>query len=73
MTERHYAVIEGKKYVLILCDSLDRFGEKSYWIRSVRVQEDGTEVEAFLSNRQQAAEQRAERRFANLIKTHRAA
>jgi hypothetical protein len=72
MTERHYAVIEGKKYVLILCDSLDRFGKKSYYIRSVRVQEDGTEIEAFLSNRQQAAEQRAERRFANLIQAHRA-
>lgn len=73
MTTRHYTMIEGKKYVVILCDSLDRFGKKDYYVRSVRVQEDGTEVEAFLSSRQQAAEQRAERAFAKEIKAHRAA
>lgn len=70
---RHYAVIEGKKYVLILNQSLDRFGNKTFWVRSVRVQDDGAEVEAFLSARQYAAEQRALRHFAPLIKAHLAA
>ena len=60
----HTTIIDGKKYRLDLT-MID--GKKSVWVRSVRVQEDGTEVTAFLSNRQWKAESRAKTRFAKEI------
>lgn len=67
MSVRHTTVIDGKKYVVVLGDM---GGKPFVWVRSVRVQEDGTEVEAFLSNRQWKAENRAKTRFAKEINEH---
>jgi len=65
----HYAVIEGKKYVCIL-PTVGESKNKTVWIRSVRTKKDGTEIEAFLSIHQRAAEARAKRHFAKEIKEY---
>lgn len=67
MTTTHRTNIDGKTYTVRLGDMA---GKPFVWVRSVRVQEDGTEVEAFLSNRQWKAEARAKSRFAKEINEH---
>jgi predicted RNase H-related nuclease YkuK (DUF458 family) len=60
--------IDGKDYKVILGTTSDN--RKFVWVRSVRKMEDGTEVDAFLSNRQHKAESRARSRFAKEINEH---
>jgi len=62
--------IDGKDYKLHLTTIA---GQPSYYVRGVRKQADGTEVDAFLSNRQWKAENRVKSRFAKEIKEHMAA
>lgn len=63
----HRTNVDGKEYKLILTE-ID--GRPSYYVRSVRKMADGSEVDAFLSNRQWKAENRVKARFAKEINEH---
>lgn len=63
----HRTNIDGKEYKLILTE-ID--GRPSYYVRGVRKMADGSEVDAFLSNRQWKAENRVKSRFADKINAH---
>ena len=67
MTHTHETQIGGKTYKVILANI---GGKPVVWVRVVREQKDGTKIDAFLSQRQQAAESRARQVFAKEIKQH---